>query len=238
MESVALSKPRRQRSNSAIETYMASKVQPPSTDPVARKSASLSAEAFAKKCMQEQEKASIPQYAPLHDSDQETHHHQHTTDGGKRGSAFIEAVRKTFWGSSRGQSRTHPTLAERKSNDSAISANDGSSEKLAHHDDPAVNIRSLEEEKFSPKLLVSSADVLLLLDDFIKSKTSSFNGEHLVDQVFKISLNEFCANLTALYSFATLSGDTNGLRYKDIVSNFRQYWKRRRTTILWINTQP
>uniref|UniRef100_H2YUM7 Myosin motor domain-containing protein n=1 Tax=Ciona savignyi TaxID=51511 RepID=H2YUM7_CIOSA len=93
---------------------------------------------------------------------------------------------------------------------------------LAHHDDPAVNIRSLEEEKFSPKLLVSSADVLLLLDDFIKSKTSSFNGEHLVDQVFKISLNEFCANLTALYSFATLSGDTNGLRYKDIVSNFRQ----------------
>uniref|UniRef100_H2YUM5 Myosin motor domain-containing protein n=1 Tax=Ciona savignyi TaxID=51511 RepID=H2YUM5_CIOSA len=237
--SVALSKPRRQRSNSAIETYMASKVQPPSTDPVARKSASLSAEAFAKKCMQEQflmfsslqEKASIPQYAPLHDSDQETHHHQHTvnhlvlkchikyyacnitedlTDGGKRGSAFIEAVRKTFWGSSRGQSRTHPTLAERKSNDSAISAND------------AVNIRSLEEEKFSPKLLVSSADVLLLLDDFIKSKTSSFNGEHLVDQVFKISLNEFCANLTALYSFATLSGDTNGLRYKDIVSNFRQ----------------
>uniref|UniRef100_H2YUN0 Myosin motor domain-containing protein n=1 Tax=Ciona savignyi TaxID=51511 RepID=H2YUN0_CIOSA len=96
------------------------------------------------------------------------------------------------------------------------------SRKLAHHDDPAVNIRSLEEEKFSPKLLVSSADVLLLLDDFIKSKTSSFNGEHLVDQVFKISLNEFCANLTALYSFATLSGDTNGLRYKDIVSNFRQ----------------
>uniref|UniRef100_H2YUM6 Myosin motor domain-containing protein n=1 Tax=Ciona savignyi TaxID=51511 RepID=H2YUM6_CIOSA len=192
---VALSKPRRQRSNSAIETYMASKVQPPSTDPVARKSASLSAEAFAKKCMQEQV---------------------------RRGSAFIEAVRKTFWGSSRGQSRTHPTLAERKSNDSAISANDGSSEKLAHHDDPAVNIRSLEEEKFSPKLLVSSADVLLLLDDFIKSKTSSFNGEHLVDQVFKISLNEFCANLTALYSFATLSGDTNGLRYKDIVSNFRQ----------------
>uniref|UniRef100_H2YUM3 Myosin motor domain-containing protein n=1 Tax=Ciona savignyi TaxID=51511 RepID=H2YUM3_CIOSA len=54
------------------------------------------------------------------------------------------------------------------------------------------------------------------------SQTSSFNGEHLVDQVFKISLNEFCANLTALYSFATLSGDTNGLRYKDIVSNFRQ----------------
>uniref|UniRef100_H2YUM9 Myosin motor domain-containing protein n=1 Tax=Ciona savignyi TaxID=51511 RepID=H2YUM9_CIOSA len=84
------------------------------------------------------------------------------------------------------------------------------------------DLATTSQPTFSPKLLVSSADVLLLLDDFIKSKTSSFNGEHLVDQVFKISLNEFCANLTALYSFATLSGDTNGLRYKDIVSNFRQ----------------
>nr|XP_018671672.1 unconventional myosin-IXa isoform X2 [Ciona intestinalis] len=218
MESVAKEMPRRQRSNSAIEAYVASKLQPPSTDPVARKSASLSAEAFAKKCMHDQGETTHVE----HGQDLDQPELQNQVDGVKRGSAFIEAMRKTFWGSSRGQNRSHPYLAEKKSTDSVISAHGGSSEKLHHPEDHAVNIKSLEEEQFSPKLLVSSADELLLLDDFIKSKTSNFKGDNLVDQVFKISLNEFCANLTALYSLTTLSGDTNGLRYKDIVANFRQ----------------
>jgi len=50
----------------------------------------------------------------------------------------------------------------------------------------------------------------------------SFEGSHLVDQVFKTALDEFRANLTSIYSYTQLRGDTNGLRYKDIVNNFRQ----------------
>lgn len=55
----------------------------------------------------------------------------------------------------------------------------------------------------------------------------SFQGTNKVDQVFKSALNEFCNNLTAMYSYTNMTGSTNGLRYKDIVNNFRQ-------VIIWI----
>ncbi|CAK8688169.1 unnamed protein product [Clavelina lepadiformis] len=230
MESVSPTcenKPRRQRSNSAIEMYI--DMNPPSSDPITRKSSSLNAEAFAKKCMEESKVKKSHSTEEMEVDDKvETATPQNQMEPGKRGSGFMEAVRKTFWGSHRGQSRQHTPFTEKKSNDGFLTTSQSSpafiNEKSFSEEPPVgeVKVRSLEAEQISPKLLVSGPDELLLLDSFLKSKTSSFEGAHLVDQVFRSSLNEFCANLTALYSYTLLSGNTNGLRYKDIVTNFRQ----------------
>nr|CAB3264163.1 unconventional myosin-IXa [Phallusia mammillata] len=210
-------KPRRQRSNSAIEMYAS---RSPATDPVSRKFAS-SAEAFAKKYSDEDKNSSATSLI----EEEEDKPKIPGPSEAKRGT-FMEAVRKTFLGAHRGRQQHY--LAEKKPLEGApsvlvepVAGGASQPSNKTSEEGESVKVRSLVAEEVSSKMFVTRNDELLLLKTFIKEKVASFLGSNLIDQVFKQALDEFCTNLTAIYSLTELSGDTNGIRYKDIINNFR-----------------